>query len=622
MNTEFNLLPELEQYDKTLTSEQKKRLRKYKERLDAVEGYHFESRRAYGDDSLELDSSEITINYVRRFVEKLVRFVVGDKGFNIDVESQEYQNIILPYLNEIWDNNNRRTLATSIVKWGSILGDSYIIIEPSRRMIADILEKNNEAKEAKKYRDALSIDELLEPDFIIKSIPATNAFPYYKLDKQHPLAEMPMFEYKEIREVPKEELKKAYSGKSLNDRKFLEYADFLEKRSKQPKDEKSEEHYFVYKKVYYPNSIEEYAGDKLISKLTLNYGLVPVVHIPNKIKSSNTPYGDDDITDIIPLNYELNYKASDISEIINYYQSPLTIFYGVGLDTVEKGSDRMLTGLPKDAKVQNLEMDSDLSASLNYMEFMKDSLLEVFGITPASLTGSDSISNASGVALHMQYEPLMERKQEKVTYTDGIAKINTYLIYLGILYGRIKGLPNGDPKTLLVKQPDMFRTRVKFPNTLPKDDLVTIQVGQSKIQAGVGTREDLLRELGETDPVAKLQEVEQDRLAMLRFKLIEALLTQVVGGAGIAGDGDTSNALNSLMTGELGTILGGGLGIDGKTETNFKTGFMDDPLVQALTKFSQANAPTSTDELRKRELENRTGTKDVKRVRGQAQPIV
>lgn len=612
MNTDFNLIGELERLDKTLTPDQKKRLKKYKANIDAFEGYHFENKTI--KDEEDEGSAEVTINYVRRFVDKIVRFVLGDKAFSIDANNQDDQETTVTYLNDIWDKNKRKTLATSMLRWGSALGDVYVVIEPSRRMLAEILRDNGDAKEAKRIEDSLTIDEYLEPDFLLKTIPATNGFPYYREDKRTPFAPMVMFEHKEVREVPKKEIQKAYKEKSPNERAFLQFADMLEKRSQLPHDEGvlGDQSFYVYKKVYYDNRIEEYIGDKLIKTYKLNYGLVPVIHIPNKIKSSNTPYGDDDISDIIPLNYELNYKASDISEIINYYQSPLTLFFGVGLESIEKGSDRMLTGLPENAKVQNLEMQSDLSASNTYTDFIKNSMLEIFGITPNSLQGTSSISNTSGVALHMQYEPLMERKQEKVTYTDGIAKINTYLIYLGILYGRIKGI-NGKAKELLATKPSLFETIVSFPNTLPKDDLMIIQKGNSKIQSGIGTREDLLRELGESDPIKKLKEVEQDQLDILRLELIKSLM------ANIAKDGVSPDAFNVMKT----TL---GSGKEGNGEKDFATGFLNDPMINALISMNNKKIDEDEVDLKKKEanmkLEQATGTKEVKQIRGKAQSIV
>jgi hypothetical protein len=598
--------PSIEAIDKSLTPEQRRLLHQYKENIDAYEGYHFENKvpKTVNGELQYDDGAEVTINFIRRFVEKLVRFTVGDVGFVLDMRNQDYQKTVLKYVDDIWDKNRRLTIASSMLKWGSILGDVYLVLEPSKRMLA---EKLKDRKQAERIEASLTVEEMLEPDFLIKVYPATNSFPYYREDKTGPFSEMIMFEYKEVRPKPPKKIQKVYPDKSPAERAFMRYADYLENRA--GKDDDTSEHYYLYKKVYYPDRIEEYADDKLLAKYQLDYGLVTVVHIPNKIKSSNTPYGDDDISDIIPINYELNYKASDVSEIINYYQSPLTIFFGVGLETIEKGSDRILTGLPENAKVQNLEMKGDLAASQNYINFLKSSMLELFGITPTSLQGNGNISNTSGVALHMQYEPLLERKQEKGTYLDGICKLNTYLIYLAIFYQRIPGISFGNPRDALRQKPDMFETIAMFPDTLPKDELLIIQKGNSKIQSGLGTREDVLRELGEVNPTRKLQEIQKDQLEIMKLNLMKSLLDN------IAKQGVNPQVLSTLDSLSKSTAKDGD-----SIETNFATGFLNDPILQALLKMSIND--DRIDEAQKAELEARTGTKEMKRVAGKVQSIV
>ena len=42
-------------------------------------------------------------------------------------------------------------------------------------------------------------------------------------------------------------------------------------------------------------------------------GTIPVVHIPN-VRISGSPWGDSDISSVIPLNREYNEKALEISE--------------------------------------------------------------------------------------------------------------------------------------------------------------------------------------------------------------------------------------------------------------------------------------------------------------------
>lgn len=626
----------LEQVDKTLTDEQRRRLRGYYEKQDAFEGFHFEDKPITDEDAD--DTSEISLNYVRRYVEKLVRFTLGDKAFVLDTKYQDYNNI-LDYLNEVWDKNGKQVIATAMLRSGSYLGDVYLVLEPSRRMLATVL---TDTKQKKRIEDSLTLEELLEPDFLIRVIPALNGFPYYRQNKMMPFSEMFMFEYKEVRYRPTSK-EMAQSGddaryRTPSERSFMRYINVLENRSKGEDNATGGSDFYVYKKVFYADRIEEWADNKLLETYQLDYGVVPVVHIPNKVRSTETPYGDDDITDIVPLNYEMNYKASDVSDIISYYQSPLTIFFGVGLDTIEKQNDRVLTGLPENAKVQNLEMKGDLVASLSYMGMLKQSMQEIFGVTTASLNGTDNVSNTSGIALHMQYEPLVERKLEKVTYLRGIEKLNLYMLYLAIFYNRLddERVNGKEPREVILAHPKLFETTASYTNTLPKDDLLILQKAITKIKNKMGTREDGLREMGESNPNLKLMDIEADQFDILRSELVTSLLDNI-----------TKQGVNSVaydqIKDELANKYKNAEGTTATARDSFDR-LLNDPLLDLLIKVNASNlnadvvkasdddydrkdgrenngvAGTPVDQ--KIEMEERFGTKEQKQARGNTQAIV
>lgn len=621
--------------DKTLTDEQRRRLVSYYEKQDAFEGYHFESKPLLDEDAG--DTSEISLNYVRRYVEKLVRFTLGDKAFILDTKYQEYSSV-LDYLNEIWDKNGKQVLATSMLRSGSYLGDVYLALEPSRRMLSTILL---DPKQRKRIEDSLTIDELLEPDFLIRVIPALNGFPYYRQSKSMPFSEMFMFEYKEVRYRPtKKEAEQTGDDlrfRTPSERAFMNYINMLDRRATGQDDKTGGgTDFYVYKKIYYADRIEEWADNKLLETYKLDYGVVPVVHIPNKVRSTETPYGDDDITDIVPLNYEMNYKASDVSDIISYYQSPLTLFFGVGLDTIEKQNDRVLTGLPENAKVQNLEMKGDLVASLSYMDMLKQSMQEIFGVTTASLTGTDKLSNTSGIALHMQYEPLVERKLEKVTYLRGIEKLNLYMLYLAIFYDRIDDsrVKGKTPREVIQQHPKLFETQAFFTDTLPKDELLTLQKALTKIKNKMGTREDGLREMGESNPNLKLLEIETDQFDILRSDLITSLLDNI-----------TKQGVNSSEYAKIRDEVIEQYNQSSNSTKESREAFnqlLNDPLLDFLIRVNASNLNADvvkdnkddyedgragngvqgTDVDKKIEMEQRLGTKEEKQARGKTQAIV
>ena len=99
----------------------------------------------------------------------------------------------------------------------------------------------------------------------------------------------------------------------------------------------------------------------------------------------------------------------------------------------------MWGGLPKDAKVENLTMNTDLAASNTYVADIKKSIHEVGCVPENALGDIGAISNTSGVALQIMNMPLVERTNVKRTYS-GIAlqKVNKLIIFMGIFHKLIQ----------------------------------------------------------------------------------------------------------------------------------------------------------------------------------------
>jgi hypothetical protein len=120
--------------------------------------------------------------------------------------------------------------------------------------------------------------------------------------------------------------------------------------------------YTIMKYEYTKDRIQIYRGKDLIADEPNPYGIIPIVHFKN-VSLAGAHFGISDLDDIIPLNTELNLKNSDTSEILDYHSSPITAIFGARVSQLEKGANKVWGGLPKDAKIQNIELDSDLAAS-------------------------------------------------------------------------------------------------------------------------------------------------------------------------------------------------------------------------------------------------------------------
>ena len=266
--------------------------------------------------------------------------------------------------------------------------------------------------------------------------------------------------------------------------------------------------------------IEEYINDELIDQRPNPLGVIPVVHIPN-YTVSGSPWGIPDCFDIISLNRHYNEVAENIADIINYHSAPVTIITGAKIDNLEKGANKVWAGLPKDATVTNLEGGyQGLQSGLQYLEMLKRSMHEMVGVPETALGQVQPISNTSGVALSIQFQPLMNRRAQKIVqYGKGLEKINELALRTLALKepDQFKWNPATDtepaPGQLIeldLADPITYQSFAHFPPPLPLDKLVVLNEIQQKMQLGLESREGALRTLGEEFPEAKLEEIREE----------------------------------------------------------------------------------------------------------------
>jgi hypothetical protein len=127
----------------------------------------------------------------------------------------------------------------------------------------------------------------------------------------------------------------------------------------------------------------------------------------------------------------MNEKNTDVSDIINYHSAPITIIQGAKAKDLERGARKVWGGIPKDAKIFNLELHSDLNASNNFIDRIKTAIHELSNTPEDTLGKSAAISNTTGVALQIKYSPLMEKTWiKRQTYGKGIREICKLILKL------------------------------------------------------------------------------------------------------------------------------------------------------------------------------------------------
>jgi hypothetical protein len=331
---------------------------------------------------------------------------------------------------------------------------------------------------------------------------------------------------------------------------------------------------FTYTEILTDDIIEEYINDELIDSRPNPLGQIPVVHIPN-IPVSGSPWGLSDAHDIISLNRSFNEISTDIADIINYHAAPVTVIVGAKASNLEKGAKKVWGGLPKDSQVFNLEGGSaGLQGAMQYLEMIKRSMHELMNIPETALGQVQPISNTAGVALSIQFQPLMNRfSQKSSVYGKGLERINE-LILLNLAVkepetftynpdtdgpikeGQLTQLDPNDPLTYL--------TYAHFAPPLPLDKIVLLNELQQRMSMGLESKEGALRALGEEFPEEKLQEIRSELIADAQsegsLNLVRAQITKNLmdlTGMMVGPDG-SATPIDPMMMGD-GNVLGDGV---------------------------------------------------------------
>ena len=145
-----------------------------------------------------------------------------------------------------------------------------------------------------------------------------------------------------------------------------------------------------------------------------NYPFPPIVHWQN-LPFAGQVYGMPDVNDsVIEMQDRINFVASNISKIIRYHAHPKTWGRGVPQapgGSTQWGSDEIQLLQGQDAMYSNLEMQSDLSASLSYLDFL---IRNLFNISRTADLASidDKLGSLTNFAL-------------RVLFFDGLAKLHT-----------------------------------------------------------------------------------------------------------------------------------------------------------------------------------------------------
>ena len=467
-------------------------------------GHHWSHRREQGENN-------VTMNYVKTMSDFITNFCFG-KGIQFKVPEQN-EAIIPQLLHEVWDNhNNKHYLLWQMGQLASITGDCFVKVafdEP--------------------YADGVGLQH---PGRVrILPLNPAHCFPEY-----HPHDRERLIRFK---------LKYRFWGTSPEGTRQV----------------------YTFTEILTDNTVQQFINDELIDEYENPIGVVPIVHIPN-ITITSSPWGQSDIWDIIQLNRELNEKMTEISDIINYHAAPVTIITGAKASQLERGPKKVWAGLPKEAQVFNLESRCEMSGAIEYVQMIKRAMHEITGVPETALGQFQPVSNTSGVALAIQYQPLMNRYQmKKIHFTQGLEKLNEIIIKTCAVF--IPELLIYNPSQTAMPEPDMltqldpndpntYKTTIHWPDPLPVDALIKLNEVQAKMALGIESKKGALKLLGEEFPNEKMIEVfeelrddavDQGALDMIRAQIGQAVMMAtglLPNGGGLepapSGDGNVTSA--------------------------------------------------------------------------------
>ena len=214
------------------------------------------------------------------------------------------------------------------------------------------------------------------------------------------------------------------------------------------------------------------------------YDFPPIVHCQNLAQPFEV-WGEPDLNESLKNAIENNdFIWSNTRKILRHHAHPKTVAYGIRADSmVETGVDKMLVveSPATEAKIENLEMQSDLASSLEFSRRQVEFIHELSRVPEVASGKVESVGQLSGIALEILYQPLLEKTEAKrVTYGDMIIELNRRLLAIG-------GFGND------------IQTKLVWQELLPKDQQVIANAALVKNQLGI-SKETLIRELGNYNP--------------------------------------------------------------------------------------------------------------------------
>jgi len=144
-------------------------------------------------------------------------------------------------------------------------------------------------------------------------------------------------------------------------------------------------------------------------------------------------FGMSDMHNVTRLNDEINFILSNVNRIIRYHAHPRTI--GIGVDPKEIQETNVesfwaVSATPDEAKIYNLEMDSDLQSTFQFFQIIREAFWTI-GREADPAVFKEKIGNVTNFGLRVLYlDALNKLGQKRSTYGTAFKKLGESLLFL------------------------------------------------------------------------------------------------------------------------------------------------------------------------------------------------
>ena len=449
------------------------RLSRYREFMRFYRGKHWNHTR-------DINEPLVTMNYCRRFVDAQVNFLMKG-GFSVVIpddpatsaKEDEDREFVRLMLERTWERNRKELVAFEMAQMGAVTGDVFLRVS---------------------WEDTDPIEppyarvDVLPSQFVFPSFGGPHGVDRKKVNSV--LVIFPRFK----------------NGEVLSSNRFGDMPTHSVE---------------WYAERWFKNEVIIYEPDGTETRRSNPLNEIPIVHIPNYAVAGEF-YGRSDLADVIDLQKEFNEKSTDISDVINYHGSPVTIVKGAKITQLERGPNRMW-GLPENAEVSNLALNGELSASLEYLDRIKKAMHEISGVPEIALS-SDLNTRETGASVAMRYMPMLETRQVKIqTYGAGLRLVNRLIM-------KMAAIADQQFATLFNKLDisNRYRNEIIFPSPLPRDESIELDRARVRLELGLTSKRYEMQQMGFSQrEIEKIQEdIEEEKMeaAELEFEVGRTLV--------------------------------------------------------------------------------------------------